>query len=53
LETFLAAHRGTIYVRVKEEPDKTAVMAAVKNSGEIPEGADIVRGPDTLNIRTE
>ena len=50
---FVAAHRGTDLVRTKEEPDKAAVMAVVKNTGEIPACADIVRGEDTLNINTE
>ena len=50
---FVAAHRGTDLVRTKEEPDKAAVMAVVKNTGEIPACADIVRGDDTLNISTE
>jgi len=50
---FVAAHRGTDLVRTKEEPDKAAVMARLKNTGEIPNGSDVVRGEDTLNISTE
>jgi len=50
---FCALHRDTPLVRVKSEPDKAAIKAAIKASGEIPEGADLVRGEDAFRIEVE
>jgi len=39
-EAFCKAHTGTDLVRVSETPDKKAISAAIKATGEIPDGAD-------------
>uniref|UniRef100_A0A6M3Y2C4 Putative host-nuclease inhibitor protein n=1 Tax=viral metagenome TaxID=1070528 RepID=A0A6M3Y2C4_9ZZZZ len=52
-DAFIAAHRGTEFVRVKEEVDKSAIKAAVKATGELPEGAELVRGEDKFVIEVE
>uniref|UniRef100_A0A6M3LLT9 Putative host-nuclease inhibitor protein n=1 Tax=viral metagenome TaxID=1070528 RepID=A0A6M3LLT9_9ZZZZ len=52
-DAFIAAHRGTGFVRVKEEVDKSAIKAAVKATGELPEGAELVRGEDKFVIEVE
>jgi hypothetical protein len=40
-------------LRVKTEPDKVAVAAHVKATGEIPDGCDLVTGEDSFKIETE
>ena len=40
-------------VRVKEEPDKTAIAKHIKATGEIPEGVDLVKGDDSFKVETE
>jgi len=52
-EAFCEKHAGTELVRVKAEPNRTAIKQHATATGEIPEGADIVRGPDTFKITTE
>jgi hypothetical protein len=34
-------------------PDKKAILAHIKETGEIPEGTDLIRGEDTIQIKTE
>ena len=41
-----------VAVTVTSKPDKKAIAAAIKETGEIPEGADIVRGDDTFVVKT-
>jgi len=36
----------------KGPPDKTLIMAAMKNDGEVVEGTEIVQGEDTVSIKT-
>lgn len=50
---FCEAHRGTCLVRVKEEPDKVNIKGHIKATGEVPEGADLVRDEDKFVIETE
>ena len=54
--TFCVAHAGTPLVRIKPapdpEPDKTAIRDHIKSTGDIPDGADEVRGDDTFVIDT-
>ncbi|MBT4503526.1 MAG: hypothetical protein HOC74_37690, partial [Gemmatimonadetes bacterium] len=35
------------------KPDKKAILAHIKETGEIPEGTDLIRGEDTIQIQTE
>lgn len=37
-------------VCVKREPDKRAILEHAKATGEIPQGADVIRGADTLHV---
>ena len=41
---------GFVTVETKKRPNKKAIHDAVKAGGEIPDGADIVRAPDTFKI---
>lgn len=52
---FCSVHADTVYVRetISHAPDKGTILAAIKAGGEIPEGADIVRGDDTFTITTK
>ena len=53
-ETFLAkAPESLITARVIRKPDKKAIIAHIRLTGEIPPGADLVRGEDTLHIDTK
>jgi uncharacterized protein YlzI (FlbEa/FlbD family) len=54
-EAFCDKHIRADYVTMKTvlSPNKKAIMEIVKNGGEIPEGADIVRGPHTFVIKTK
>ena len=38
------------FVRIKREPDKIAIMAHFKSTGEIPDGCDLVTGEDTYKV---
>ena len=38
--------------QVLRQPDKKAILAHIRSSGEIPHGIDLVRGDDTLHIDT-
>ena len=49
-EEFCERHADSPFVRWKSEPDKVAIKEAIEDTGEIPEGADQVRGEDTFNI---
>lgn len=40
-------------IRVKEEPDKVAIGKFVKDTGEIPDGVDLVTGDDNIKIEIE
>lgn len=40
-------------VRVKMEPDKKAITTYIKETGEIPDGCDLVTGEDTFKIVTD
>ena len=50
-EKFCKRHEGTELVRIKTEPNKEAVGPWMKeHAGILPDGADIVRQPDTWKI---
>ncbi len=51
-DVFCARNQGTVLVHVKEEPDKTEVAKQIKATGEIPEGADWIRGETTRTVET-
>ena len=39
-------------VRIKQEPDKKAIMDHIKASGELPNGVDLVTGEDSFKVET-
>ena len=53
-DEFCMTHAGTALVRVKPapdpEPDKKAIAAQIRDTGEIPDGADQVRGDSKFVI---
>jgi len=51
-DDFCDQHADEPWVRWKAEPDKKAIMDHIKETGEIPEGADLVTAPDTFVIDT-
>ena len=52
LEAWGAANDVRI-MRVKVEPDKTAIAKHIRDTGELPDGVDVVTGEDTFKIETE
>lgn len=51
-DRFLAAAPPDL-VRVRREPDKTAIMRHYRQTGEIIDGTDVIRGDDTVSITTD
>ena len=49
-DDFCAKHSDAPWVRWKAEPDKKAILDHIKETGEIPEGADLVTGEDTFKV---
>lgn len=48
---FCLQNKGTPFVREKLEVAKDEIQKHVKAGGEIPDGADVERGPDTFHIK--
>jgi len=53
-KTFLTkASLHLVNEQLLRRPDKKAILAHIKATGEIPEGTDLIRGEDTIHIKTE
>ena len=53
-EAFLShAASDLVRVRTQRQPDKKAIIAHIRQTGEIPAGTDLVCGDDTIHIETE
>ena len=50
---FCEAHKTNGLVSVTVAPDKAAIKKHITDTGEIPEGADLVRGDDTFVVKTK
>lgn len=48
-----AESNGANLLRVKVEPDKKAIMDHIKNTGELPDGVDVVTGEDSFKIEAK
>ena len=51
LEDWCAAAGNPDLIRLKKDPDKTAIMAHIKATGEEPEGVSLIRGDDAFRVK--
>jgi hypothetical protein len=49
IDAFVGTAPGE-FLNVKTIPDKTSIMAHIKETGEIPEGVDLVTGEDSFKV---
>lgn len=53
-EAFLTkAPSSLIAEKMLRRPDKKAILSHIRETGEIPEGTNLIRGEDTIHIKTE
>lgn len=53
-EVFLtAAPVHLVHEQLLRRPDKKAILSHIKETGDLPEGTDLIRGEDTIQIKTE
>tara|TARA_R100001594_G_C3955406_1_gene244057 strand:+ start:188 stop:691 length:504 start_codon:yes stop_codon:yes gene_type:complete len=51
LEEWCSASGNPDLIRLKKDPDKTAIMAHIKATGEEPEGVSLIRGDDAFRVK--
>lgn len=51
LESWCSCEGNPDLIRLKKDPDKTAIMAHIKATGEEPEGVALVRGDDAFKVK--